>query len=284
MNYLICDHCQFKNSVNSERIVFCKHCHKKLSNNYLDWKKTKFNSSFETYISETTTENAEPIQILQTELTKKDSIFKRISKTDLSKKSLIFITATVIQFILLFILLNTQNHSVIDADNSTSNYLKDVKWTNYSISQNIDITLPFELIESESVLPCHMHNYLNNEISRKAESSKSFSVTIEELDMNEDYHLGYSPLLSINDAYMQSRDAFIISNEEVDHLKIKDYQAYTQHGSYTLHNKNYLYDNYTLTSGNKAVKIIISYLKDDKLLRKYADIVSQSIFRNKQMI
>jgi len=43
-NFLICDNCQYKNTVTSERIVFCNGCQKKLANNYLDWKKGKFNS------------------------------------------------------------------------------------------------------------------------------------------------------------------------------------------------------------------------------------------------
>jgi hypothetical protein len=46
-NFLICDNCQYKNTVTSERIVFCNGCQKKLANNYLDWKKGKFNSPLE---------------------------------------------------------------------------------------------------------------------------------------------------------------------------------------------------------------------------------------------
>jgi hypothetical protein len=46
-NFLIYDNCQHKNTVTSERIVFCKGCQKKLDNNYLDWKKGKFNSPLE---------------------------------------------------------------------------------------------------------------------------------------------------------------------------------------------------------------------------------------------
>lgn len=284
-NYLICDNCQHKNAVNSERIVFCKSCNKKLSNNYLDWKKSKFNSCFEKYIDEVTTENGESTQVVKTKLLKKKPIFKKTIPTlKISKKSRIFIGATLLQFLLFFILLNTQNNNINFSENATGNYLEEVRWNNYSISQNINITLPFELKDSESILSCHMQNYLNNEKSRKAESSKSFSVTIEELDMNESYHLGYFPLLSINDEYMQSRDTYFTSNQNIDHLKIKNYQAYMQHGCYTLNNQNYLYDNYTLTSGNKAIKIIISYLKDDKLLRQYAEIVSQSLYRNMQII
>jgi hypothetical protein len=46
-NFLICDNCQYKNTVTSERIAFCNGCQKKLANNYLDWKKGKFNSPLE---------------------------------------------------------------------------------------------------------------------------------------------------------------------------------------------------------------------------------------------
>lgn len=45
-------------------------------------------------------------------------------------------------------------------------------------------------------------------------------------------------------------------------------------------NKNYWYENYTLTSGNKSIKIIISYLDGDTLLPTYSDVVTQSLHCN----
>ena len=91
-NYLICDNCQHKNTVNSERMIFCKGCNKKLSNNYLDWKKTKFNSSFETYVEQLNDYNDSiPLKSKSEEKTKnKKSIFKT-SLSSPSKKSIIFI-------------------------------------------------------------------------------------------------------------------------------------------------------------------------------------------------
>jgi hypothetical protein len=67
-------------------------------------------------------------------------------------------------------------------------------------------------------------------------------------------------------------------------LNIKNYQTDMQHGSYIAKGKNYYYDNYTLIKGNKAIKIIISYLQGDELLSNYANIISQSIFNNKQQV
>ena len=60
----------------------------------------------------------------------------------------------------------TQNNEFETSENSTKsnkNYLQEIKWGNYSISQEIAIALPFELKKSESVLPCYLTNYVSIE-------------------------------------------------------------------------------------------------------------------------
>jgi hypothetical protein len=159
-------------------------------------------------------------------------------------------------------------------------YLKDVKWANYFVSPHISMTLPFELKESKSVLPGYLHNYLSHDKVSKAESSKSFSVTIEEFDIFESMTIDENFYISINDEYMQRADVRIINTSPMDHLKIKHFATTSHYGSFLMDNKNYIYENYTLTSGKKTIKIIISFLDDDKLLRQYADIVTQSLHQN----
>jgi hypothetical protein len=284
-NYLICDNCQHKNAVNSERMVFCKGCNKKLSNNYLDWKKTKFNSSFETYVEQLNDYNDSiPLKTISEEKTKnKKSIFKT-SLSSPSKKSVIFITSVLIQLLLVALL--TQNQNTLYSNNQKkpeANYLNNVKWGNYSITQNLALTLPFELKESESVLPNYMHNYIENDKSRKAETSQSFSVTIEKMEFNSFYKVQDADLISVNDKYMKSPGITILKDEGFRTI-IKGYKTYFEHGSYILNGNEYLYENYTLTKGNEGVKIILSYLKNDDLLCKYAGIVTQSLLNNKQII
>ena len=291
MNYLICDACNFKNAIYTERVVFCNHCHQKMKNNYIDWKKSNHNASFETYINEATTTDSSPLILKNKEIPKdRKMLFKdrlHFLKTHTTKKTRVFIVATLAQFLLFSMIMVTQNNDHETTDERTvaeKNYLPDVKWGNYSISQELAITLPFELKKSESVLPCYLTNYYALENSRKAESCESFSVTIEEFEMNEYAHSAHKDFLEMKDAYMLAPNAYFNTNEGYDHLKIKNYQTDMQHGSYIANGKNYSYDNYTLTKGNKAVKIIVSYLQDDELLSNYANIVSQSIFNNKQQI
>ena len=284
-NYLICDNCQHKNTVNSERMVFCKGCNKKLSNNYLDWKKTKFNSSFETYVEQLNDYNDSiPLKTISEENTKnKKSIFKTALSSP-SKKSVIFITSVLIQLLLVGLL--TQNQNTLYSNNQKkpeANYLNNVKWGNYSITQNLALTLPFELKESESVLPSYMHNYIENDKSRKSESSQSFSVTVEKMEFNSFYKVQNADLISVNDEYMKSPGITILKDEGLRTI-IKGYKTYVEHGSYILNGNEYLYENYTLTKGNEGVKIILSYLKNDDLLCKYASIVTQSLLNNKQII
>lgn len=293
-NFLICDNCQHKNTVSSERIVFCKGCQKKLSNNYLDWKKEKFNSSFESYIEglDDINQSAEKT-ILQDPLPKKKSVFKSFISAP-SKKSMIFITSVVIQLFLLAILTYHNDEPVttigrvnLPTDYSittpTTEYITEVKWKTYPITQTLSLCLPFQLKESESVLPCYMENYLTNHKSHKSESSQSFSVTVEKMNFDELYKIKSEDIISVNDEYMKTPGVDVLKEEGL-HTIIKGYKTYVEHGSYKLNGKDYLYENYTLTKGNEGVKIILSYLKHDNLLCKYADIVTQSLLKNKQVI
>ena len=291
MNYLICDTCNYKNVIYTERIVFCKHCNNKMKNNYLDWKKSNNNKSLEAYFSEVTTTDGTQIEL------KKKAVVVDNSKTlknpyyffkkHTNIKTRIFIATTCIQLFIFSVIMFTQNNEFEISEQHTQankNYLQEVKWGNYSISQEIAITLPFELKKSESVLPCYLTNYVSVENSSKSESSESFSVTIEELEMNDNANFVHNELLSLKDDYMKAPNVYFTSDDGHHHLSIKNYQTDMQHGSYISNKTTYLYDNYTLTKGNKVIKIIVSYLQDDDLLSNYADIVSQSIFSNKQRI
>ncbi|MES2567020.1 MAG: hypothetical protein V4565_09155 [Bacteroidota bacterium] len=281
MNYLECNHCNFNNPINSERMVFCKECGKKINNNYTDWKKTKFDSSFQTYVAKETNE-IESINVPQLLYKKKENLLIRTGKflkSNTSSELKIFVASTILQIILFFVLINNSfTKDAVTAENKP--YMKDVKWANYSISEQINLTLPFELKESKSILPDYLHNYVTNDKVLKAESSKSFSVTIEEFDVDEGINIDEKSYLTINDEYMQSPSTYITMTSPVDHLKIKQFNTSIQFGSYTMNNNKYLYENYTLISGNKAIKIIISYLDGDKLLRQYAGIVTQTLHQN----
>lgn len=293
-NFLICDNCQHKNTVSSDRVLFCKGCKKKLTNNYLDWKKEKFNSSFESYVDGLDSMNASALQksILKEPLPKKKSIFKTALSSP-SKKSMIFITSVVIQLILLAVLthhddtittigrVSLQTNSITAP--ASNNYMTEVKWATYPITQTLSLCLPFQLKESESVFPCYMENYLSNHKSQRSESSQSFSVTVEKMNFDEFYKIKQEDIFSVNDEYMKSPGVDILKEEGL-HTTIKGYKTFVEHGSYTLNGKDYLYENYTLTKGNEGVKIILSYLKNDNLLCKYADIVTKSLLKSKQVI
>lgn len=284
-NHLICDNCQYKNAMNSERIVFCKGCNKKITNNYLDWKKSKFNSSFDTYVDSLNDYNESiPLKsILEKNTEPKKTLFKT-SLSSPSKKSVIFITSILIQLLLVALLIQNQDYTTSSSQkNSETSYLQEVKWVNYSITKNLSLSLPFELKESESVLPCYLHNYIENDKSRKAETSQSFSVTVEKMEFNSFYKIDNADLISIKDEYMQSPGVSLLKDEG-SHLFIKGYKTYVENGTYFLNGNEYLYENYTLIKGNEGVKVILSYLKNDKTLLQYADIVTKSLLNNKHSI
>jgi hypothetical protein len=292
-NQLICDNCNHKNTVTSHRTIFCKGCNKKLANNYLDWKKTKFDSSFDNYIEslDSYNENVPKKTILENPIQKKKGVFKSAIFSP-SKKSMIFITSVIVQLLLLVFLIRPDNSNISTigrvAKNNPitippSNYLAEVKWATYPITQTLSLSLPFELKPSESVLPCYMENYLSDHQSQKSESSQSFSVTIEKMNFDEFYKIKQEDIISIHDDYMESPGVEILKEESL-HTIIKGYKTHIEHGSYFKDGFEYLYENYTLTNGNEGIKIILSYLRHDQLLCQYADIVTQSLLKNKDVI
>ncbi len=287
MNYLICDTCNYKNVIYTERVVFCSNCRNKMKNNYLDWKKSN-NQSLETYINEVTTiDGTQKKLIISSESIDNNRNIFYLFKRQADIKTRIFIAATMIQLLIFSVIMFSQDNGFEISEHyiqANKNYLEEIKWGNYSISQEIAITLPFELKKSETVLPNYLSNYISVESSSKSESSESFSVTIEEFDMNDNTNFVHRELLYLKDEYMKTPSVYFTSNDGHHHLNIKKYQTDMQHGSYISNKATYLYDNYTLTKGNKVIKIIVSYLQDDDLLNNYADIVSQSILNNKQLI
>ena len=290
MNYLICDKCNFKNSIYTERVVFCNHCNQKMKNNFIDWKKANNSSSFESYINEVTTTDGTPLILKNSiENSSKKFSFKNpyhYFKSNTTKDTRLFIFASLAQLFIFFVIIFSQGYEFEIANNVIQKdkvQLDQIKWSNYKLPGNLAITLPFELKKSNTVLPNYMTSYLTINNSRRAETCKSFSVTIEELQMDSNNIMDNAirkDLRILKDQYMDSPSTYFTSNEDFEYFKIKNYQTELQHGSYISHEKKYLYNNYTLTNGNKIIKIIISYLQDDELLCNYADIVSQSIYNN----
>ncbi len=292
-HYLTCEHCQSKNAITSERNVFCQNCNKKLPDNYLDWKKSKFDSSFETYIShiaQHTEKESELISSRKKEMitikVERRSVFKSFLKNKEAKILTVFIFCASFLTLLL-----TQEKGFDYKDLSNTNlrqpvtvdYSKDVNWKNYTISNDINLSLPFALKESQSVIPSYVSNHTRGVKSKKAEISNSFSVTVEEIELG-DLTLNQSTFTDIKDAYMNDINTTFIDEPITEHMTIKDYKTQMAYGSYNLNGNRYNYQNYTLISDKKAVKIIISYLQNDKALCDYADIVSKSIYSNKAVI
>ncbi len=285
-NYLLCDNCGHKNDITSERIVFCKGCHKKLTNNYLDWKKSKFNSSFETYINDLNTYNQSvPEKVIIEEIKEPSGTG---FKAPFSKKAIIFISSIVIQIIAFLAIM--QNEPTCSATaggilkiEQPNDYIQDVKWGTYSITQTLSLSLPFELKKSSSVFPYTMNYFVESITSQKSESPNSFSVTIEKATFIPEFKSRDNHLIAVGDDYMNNPGVYPEKDEGL-HMMIQGYKTYVEHGSYTMNGNEYLYENYTLTKGNEGVKIILSYLKNDLLLRKYADIVTQSLMKNNYTI
>lgn len=52
MHYLKCESCDYLNEVNTEYLIFCNSCNKKLSRNFTQWSKINYTKSFDDYLKE----------------------------------------------------------------------------------------------------------------------------------------------------------------------------------------------------------------------------------------
>jgi hypothetical protein len=290
VNYLTCGHCHTKNAIISERHVFCRKCDKKLPNNYSDWKKSKADTSFEAYLSEIAqqTEKEEELYRKREMISvtrERKSLFKSFLKNREAKTLTVF---TLCSMLLAFLLTSENDRSKqaiynITPASITQNYLQHVKWENYIVSNNLKLTLPFKLEESQSIVPDYVYRHTHGVKSKKADICNSFSVTVEEIELG-DTHINESFFTDLKDSWMNDLNTSFVENPVTEHMTIRGYKTQIAYGSYDLNGHRYNYQNYTLLGDKKAVKIIVSYLKDDRLLNNYADIVSKSIYANKAII
>ena len=273
MNYLICNHCQYNNVVNSERTVFCKYCSKKLENNFIDWKKSKMDNSFDTFLSTQTNKNATELKVV--DLKKQSNYNFNVLK---NKHNLALLSFIVICW---FVVFGSLKNSLGYFNSENAIPITEISWKKYQLGDDIKIDLPIPLKKQETRLGCYLAEMIGNVKSSHAEtSSKSFSVSVEEIEIQNTYMLGYTPLLDVYDQYMTSSTAEFYLHKDLTAVRINNYMTYVDRGSYLFNGENYLYENYTLYKQSKAIKIIISYLENDKASNLYSEIIAKSLFSN----
>lgn len=274
MNVLICKYCYSKNTIENENVIFCSNCNKKLELNYIDWKLNHSNPDFKKFVDEFESYNKHHEEVLQEE---KRVLEKKSNKKDLLKFSL---SLVFIVFLFCYVLINQQKQISLFSSSQNTNYLVENKWTNYAVGDDISITLPFELKYNETIIPQELIFYSSSVKSRRAESSRSFSVTIEEYELSNLFSENHYQFKDIQDEYILSSGNDTKQLYESDNLKIRNYVATIDHNGFTMDGEEFMSDNYTLIKGKKGIKIIVSYLKHNKLLRKFADVVNESIYKN----
>lgn len=275
MKKLICENCFTENEIKNEQVVFCSQCHKKLSLNFTDWKYQYSQPNFETYTKELNQHNAKAIEQLNDAKTQK-------LKANSRKTLLKFAASIALVVVVFFVCLQNQKNSILNFNSLTdnTNYLNELHWKNYSFGDSLSITLPFDLKHTETIIPANLTNYTHSIKSLRAESSSSFSVTIEEYELSNYFATNHFPFIDLQDEYVLSSGADVYPIYDNEKLTIKSYSTNIEHNTFNANNGMFISDNYTFVKGNKGIKVIVSYLKHNKLLNKYADIVNESIYKN----
>ncbi len=282
MNYLVCNHCDNKNAVYTPHFVFCSKCNKKIINNYTDWKKVNNQASFDDYILLETTTDSTPIKIeepLKLNWIKKSQQFI-LDNTDKDIKA--FAAVSFFLLVLFAFLMKLQNNNLLlptDIKNS-NDYTTAAYWKPHSITNDIAISVPFEVIKTSTALSAFMQDHVIKSKSFASEAVGAFSVTIENFEMNHDYPIPNDLLYDVKDEYMQMAHFEYSNVDKLEHIKTSKYKTTVRHGEYTLNSKQFLYDNYTLIDGYEVVNVIVSYLKNDDALNNYAGMVSESLLKN----
>lgn len=275
MEKLICENCFTENEIKNEQVVFCNKCHKKLALNFTDWKKERSQPDFTIFTKEFEQHNSKALSLIH-------DLKANEVKSNSRKTFLKFAASIALIIIVFFVSLQNQRNSILNfnslADNT--NYLNEIHWKNYSFGDSLSITLPYDLKYTETIIPENLAHYTHSIKSLRAESSNSFSVTIEEYELSQYFATNHFPFIDLQDEYVLSSGADVIPIYDNDRLSMKSYSTNIEHNSFIANNETYISDNYTFTRGNKGIKVIVSYLKNNKLLNKYADIVNESIYKN----
>ncbi len=282
MNYLICNHCNYKNAVYTQHFVFCNHCNKKISNNYTDWKKTNNHLAFEDYVLAETTTNAEPIfkpTIIKPNVVNRTRVFLT-QKTN--KEFKLFGGIVLFQLFVFAFFMQIQNNSFDEIEKQNNNDYKNVVyWETHSITNDLEIDVPFDLTEATTTLTPFMLEHVINSDTKRAESIGCFSVTIEKFEMTPEYPIPYDMLFQIKDEYMQQAHFEYTEENKLEHIPSKRYETTMRHGEYSLNANRFLFDNYTFKKGNNVVNVTVSYLKNDKDLTIFAGKISERLLQIK---
>lgn len=281
MNYLTCNHCQHQNSVLTTRVVFCEHCGKKLNNNFIDWKITNSEQSFSLYVDKELAQEKIEVQSEQIKSAHKTTILQRVKHKEFTQSQRAVISFSVILLTFVLVYDFTSPEYIGAARKNYSEVLtKSITWNEVEISNDLKIMLPFETKYCETNIPGYLQAYVNNIKSRQSQSQPSFSVTIEEMSVMDNYSISTQEFLSIKDNYMNEDLTSYNYKNPLIHTTINSYKTTIESGSYNIEEDQYIYENYTLQKDSKIIKIIISYLSNNNLLEKYTTVVTASLYQN----
>lgn len=275
MKKLICENCFTENEIKNEQIVFCLKCHKKLALNFTDWKHQHPEPDFEAYTNEFEKHNSEVLRVSEQNQAQK-------IKLNSDKTFLRFAASIVLIIVVFLVCMQNQRNTLFDPHYLRNNTtcIHETQWENYSIGDSLSITLPFSLKYCPTVISPFLAEYTHSITSRRAECSQSFSVTIEEYELSPYFATNHHDFYNLQDEYVLESNAAVYQVSENEILKMKNYDVDLTHNTFVANNNKYLSDNYTLIRGKTGIKIIVTYLKNDPLLNKYADIVNESIYKN----
>ncbi len=279
INSITCTSCKHQTVITSPYIIFCKHCSKKFKNNFIDWKKNNSGLSFKNYVdSETQLIQLNELNVIN-KTEKKQYTFKKLFQFNFTEKQKLI--TSVMVFVFSFFIAYDFSDAIIKCENKKTEFvLESITWQKHTINSDLIIDLPFCVKKCESNVAPYLQCYLSNTKSFKSQSSNSFSVTIEEIELSNTFHISEKEFLNIKDEFMNSQLTARNFKNDLIYTTINSYKTTIETGSYNIADDSYNYENYTLKKDTKVIKVIISYLANNKALQNCALIVTNSIYRN----
>jgi len=265
MYYLKCNSCGHLNKIESETVLFCSKCNKKLENNFRDWHSRNSDKSFEDYkklvcISE---------QEIQTEN-------KKTSKP----KSLKYWIGFTIAFAIFYAVGQIGGEKLVSLFKSekTSQEVLSQKWIKEMYGNGLTVETPVIMTETEVNLPDQVKELVEEIIMFKYISAKGFKVFITTgiyKPVIQEGNLQGAANGSVNEIKMQKGVTDFEYTEEK--IVLNEIDGIKQTGSFKMNGTKYEFFNKIFVKGLNMWQVMTGYQVDDEVGRIAAKKVIESI-------
>lgn len=267
MHYLKCKHCGHLNEVQTEYLIFCSNCNKKLDNNFRDWNKRN---------PEKTLNDFRQLMCVS------DTDLQDTTKNKKSRpKGLKFLIGFAVIFALFYVIGHFGGESIIKFIKSekTSKEVLDQKWIKHTYgSFGLTVETPMKMTKGELPIPENIKQVIDQMDVYNYTSAKGFQVMINSIKYNP--AIGQTNLQGAADGSvneMKKQKGVTDFNYSEDHIFKNDIPGFIQQGTYKHNGIEVEFVNTIFSKGLILWQVLAAYQTTDEVGRRAAQRVIESI-------